>query len=568
MTKGGIILQGNTNRGVGLAMTGGIIVIRGSANGDVGQLLKGGTIIISGNTGSNSGAFMSNGDLIIGGNAGIDTGRYMNGGTIYVGGKIASLGQNTQIRELNDSDRKKLKKYFDHYGITKDFDKFKKILPLNRKPLLNELFNFKNIGETTDSKILNFLDEINIRTKSGLLDFYGPNLNSTGFFKYFDRLKILPAQTQPIDFLETIDPKLDLKLTIGSNLKSPLVLDSPFILATRGPGLISKSSKMAFMFAAGNHKTAVDVGGVPSSEEYEFKSKYSGQIIQQWNSNRLGMNIEHIHKSNAIELVLGNGGIGSFSPIIPSTMINTELRQDWNVPEQTDVILPPKLLDIDVPADLKRHVELLRELTDYKLPIIIKLAAGDVYEDTKLSIRAGADAIILEGFDASFRNLPTIITNNLGILSLGSIPPAVRALMDTRADKRGVKLIVSGLFRNGADVFKTLALGANGVVISNSAEIAIGCNLCGKCNTNNCTEGIATTDPKLEAKLDWVEAGQKLSNFLTTINNELKVFMSLTGEKRISGLNKNCLRALDYKTAAVTGAPLMGFDKSLPIWDH
>jgi glutamate synthase domain-containing protein 2 len=226
------------------------------------------------------------------------------------------------------------------------------------------------------------------------------------------------------------------------------------------------------------------------------------------------------------------------------------------------------MLDMDILSDLKKHIELLRESTKYKVPIMVKLAAGDVYEDTKLAVRAGADAVIIDGTDSNYQNLPDFTVKNLGLDSISSIPPALKAFKDVRADIRGIKLIVSGPYKSGADIFKAIAMGAHAVVINSAAEIAIGCNLCGNCNINTCPEGIATTDPKLETKLDWVEAGQKLDNYIKTIIKEFKLLMHLAGYKKISEIDKKSLRAIDYETAAVTGTKLMGYDKTLPMWEH
>ena len=175
---------------------------------------------------------------------------------------------------------------------------------------------------------------------------------------------------------------------------------------------------------------------------------------------------------------------------------------------------------------------------------------------------------MVEGNDICDQNAPEITANNFGLPVIAAIPRAKKALKDTRADKRDVKLIASGLFRSGADVFKALALGADSVAISTSAEIAVGCKLCGRCITNTCLEGIATTHPERGIKLDWVEAGQKLTNYLTTINLEFKLLMALVGFKELSDFDINVLRALDYDIAAITGVPMAGFDKFLPMWEH
>ncbi len=579
ISKGGIIIQGNVQRGVGLGMLGGIIVVRGSVGGDAGQLAKGGTIIISGDCGARSGVYMFNGELIVAGNIGKETGFSMVGGTIYAGGKIESLGENAQIKELTVKDESKLKKYFEHYGITKPIHDFKKVVPVEKRPWKNKIFDFNEKIKESDTadqfnKSWSKADvcEIINKTKSKLLSLSGPMnipiITEANSNSYFDRLSILPAQTKPIKNMKLLEDELDTRISIGSKLKSPLQLDVPIYLKSRGTGIVGKSCKMAFSYAAGILNTAIVIGGSTLPEEIELKTKYGGYLISQWDYARLGVDGENLKNSKAIEIVLGRGGTGSLPIVIPGEKVTPELSEMWHVPEGVDIILPPKMLDFDVPADLKRHVELIKELTDNNIPVFIKLAAGNVYEDSKAAVRAGADAIVIEGIDGCEQNLPSITAGNLGLPVIGAIPQAIKALRDTRADKKGVKIICSGRIRNGADVFKALALGADAVVISTAGEIAIGCTLCGKCNTNMCPEGIATTHPEREIKLDWVEAGEKLVNFLKTVVEEFKLLMVLAGYKNLKDFNINSLRALDYDTAAVTGATLMGFNKILPMWEH
>ena len=569
MSGGGIILQGNAQRGVGHAMTGGIIVIRGNVTGDIGQMAKGGTIIVSGNCGPRSGAYMFNGELIIGGNVGADIGLNMMGGTIYVGGKLGALGNNVQNRELTIAEEAKLRKYFDHYGITQDVGEFSKLVPISTNPMKDKFFQLNSKLEKPQPEQKNLEDkiihEITTKTENDLLHF-------TRSFKniglYMDRLSIIPAQTKPIKNFKLLDSEIDMRLTIGAKLGSPLQLEVPFILSNRGAGVVSKSCQMAYVFAGAKLKTAVNSTGGTYPEGFELNSKHNGKLIQNWDLGRFGVNVEYLTKGNAIEIILGKGGSGSLQTIIPAAKINSELKDMWQIPEAADIILPPKMFDFDVPADLKRHVELLREITEKKLPIMIKLAAGNVYEDTKLAIRAGADAIILEGFDEYDSSQLDITANNLGLPTIATIPQGSKAFRDIRADNRDIKLLVSGMFRNGADIYKALALGADGVVINKTAEMAIGCKLCGDCNSNACPEGIATTHPEREIKLDWVEAGQKLQNFLSTVCAELKLLIILAGYRAVSEIDIKSLRALDYDTAAVTGAPLIGYKKLLPMWEH
>ena len=97
--------------------------------------------------------------------------------------------------------------------------------------------------------------------------------------------------------------------------------------------------------------------------------------------------------------------------------------------------------------------------------------------------------------------------------------PTIPALARTRhcLNKNGasgrVTLIITGGLRNHTDFGKTLALGADGAAVSNSAMQAMGCVAARICNTNLCTAGIATQRPELRKKLDVNTSAQRLANF-------------------------------------------------------
>jgi glutamate synthase domain-containing protein 2 len=122
----------------------------------------------------------------------------------------------------------------------------------------------------------------------------------------------------------------------------------------------------------------------------------------------------------------------------------------------------------------------------------------------------------------------------------------------------------------GGEVFKALALGADAVGLPEAARIAIGCNEGGggNCHTGKCPAGIATTDPRLESKLDWKTAGQSLANYLAALNDEVKLLTAATGHTSVRGLSTEDLRALTYDAAALTGVKLAGYERVLPMWMH
>ncbi len=137
MTAGEVIIDGSAGDGVGQGIYGGTIAVRKDAGSRTGEIMKNGTIIIGGNSGFMTGLFMMGGRIIILGDISDDAGESIIRGTIYVLGNIKSLGKNAKVEEIDENDEKELKELLSAYGFEpKDdgYDKFKKIVPLSKRP--------------------------------------------------------------------------------------------------------------------------------------------------------------------------------------------------------------------------------------------------------------------------------------------------------------------------------------------------------------------------------------------------------------------------------------------------
>ena len=153
------------------------------------------------------------------------------------------------------------------------------------------------------------------------------------------------------------------------------------------------------------------------------------------------------------------------------------------------------------------------------------------------------------------------------------IRPAVKALQDLGMHRK-VQLVVSGGIRNGADVAKAMALGADAVSIGTAALIALGDNdpkweaeyqalgttagAYDDWHEGNDPAGITTQDPELMARLDPIEAGRRLKNYLKVLTLEAQTIARACGKNNLRNLEPEDLCALTIEAAAMAGVPLAG----------
>lgn len=350
----------------------------------------------------------------------------------------------------------------------------------------------------------------------------------------------------------------------------PVRLAIPVTIAGMSFGSLSAQAKEALgrgANAAGTSTTTGDGGMTPEERDH------SQTLVYQYLPSRYGMNPDDIRKADAIEVVVGQGAKPGGGGMLLGQKITERVADMRTLPEGIDQRSACRHPDWTGPDDLEIKILELREVVDWQVPIYVKIGAARPYYDTTLAVKAGADAVVVDGMQGGTAATQEVFIEHVGIPTIAAIPEAVRALKDVGVH-RDVKLIAAGGIRSGADVAKALALGADAVSIGTAALIAIGDNsptfneeyeAIGSAagfwedyQAGNDPAGITTQDPELSQRLDPVIAGRRLANYLQVLTLEVQTLARANGKSHVQNLEPEDLAALTVEAAAMAKVPLAG----------
>ena len=410
--------------------------------------------------------------------------------------------------------------------------------------------------------------EIRRAAETGIYDIRGGG--SKRKLPHFDDLLFLGASMSRYP-LEGYRETCNTKVTLGTRYaKKPLELDIPITIAGMSFGALSGRAKEALGRGASMAGTSTTTGDGGMTTEERGQSK---NLVYQLLPSRYGMNPDDLRKADAIEIVIGQGAKPGGGGMLLGQKISDRVAEMRTLPKGIDQRSACRHPDWTGPDDLKIKILELREITGWNVPIFIKIAGARPYYDTALAIKAGADVVVLDGMQGGTAATQEVFIENVGQPTLACIRPAVDALQDLDQHRK-VQLIISGGIRNGADVAKAMALGADAVSIGSAAMIALGDNdpkwekdynklgstagAYDDWHEGKDPAGITTQDPELMKRFDPVAGGRRLSNYLKVMTLEAQTIARASGKNDLHNLEPEDLCALTVESAAMARVPLAG----------
>ncbi len=412
------------------------------------------------------------------------------------------------------------------------------------------------------------IDDIHIKAELGRYRMRGFSIFKK--IPTWDDLTFLPG-TLTRFVIEGYREKCETKTILGPRCKRPLELDIPIYITGMSFGALSHEAKTALARGATMAGTATCSGeGGMIPDERRYSSKWFYQCIQ----SRYGFNPHHLLLADGCEFFIGQGCKVGLGGHLMGQKVSDQVAEMRSLPAGIDQRSPARHPDWLGPDDLSLKIQEIREATNWEIPIQLKLGAARVYDDVRMAAKTDPDCIYMDGMEGSTGAGPHLATEETGVPGIAAIRQARKALDDV-GQSGNISLIYAGGIRNGGDVAKALALGADAVAIGHSSLMALNCNkdipeadfekeigvqagYCYHCHTGRCPVGVATQDPVLRKRLNPDDAAERVYNFLHTLTIECQMFARACGKTNVHSLEPEDLAALTMEASALAQVPLAG----------
>ena len=371
---------------------------------------------------------------------------------------------------------------------------------------------------------------------------------------HWDDLQLMVAQMATKPLME--DHPVATELVIGPEAKKPLILKIPLFVSDMSFGALSEEAKIALAKGAEKAGTGICSGeGGMLPEEQAANSRYLYELA----SAQFGYKEELLKKVQAFHFKGGQGAKTGTGGHLPGNKNRGKISNVRGIPEGEPAISPPTFKDLSTVQDFKKFADRVREISG-GIPVGFKLSANHIEKDIQFALDAGADYIILDGRGGGTGAAPEMFRNHISVPTIPALARA-RRYLDEQGVSGRVTLIITGGLRVPIDFVKALALGAEGIALSNSAMQAIGCVAARMCNTNNCPAGIATQKEELRKKLNVENSANQLDNFFNASVELMQVMARACGHDAFSKFNNEDLATWDREMAHLSGVRFSGFTK-------
>ena len=292
-----------------------------------------------------------------------------------------------------------------------------------------------------------------------------------------------------------------------------------------------------------NSLTCTGEGGYPP----EFLP-YKEHVITQVATGLFGVKEETIQQCPVMEFKYAQGAKPGLGGHLLGEKVTEAVAAMRETVVGSSLFSPFPFHSVYSVEDHKKHVDWMKEINNDVLCAIKVSTPTDVDMVAVGAYYAGAHIIHIDGSYGGTGAAPDIAKKNIAMPIEYAIPK-VHSFLKEEGVRDEVCLIASGGIRNGMDVAKAIALGADGCVIGTADLVAVECVRCGNCESGRgCARGIASTDPELGNMISEEYVEQRLVNMYMAWRKQWCGILRSFGMKSIKELTgrSDLLVHLDY----------------------
>jgi glutamate synthase domain-containing protein 2/nitrite reductase/ring-hydroxylating ferredoxin subunit len=366
----------------------------------------------------------------------------------------------------------------------------------------------------------------------------------------WDDLQFVTAQLHRFPQLDEVPVRTE--LIIGPDARKPLRLEIPIFVSDMSFGALSEEAKVALALGAELAGTGIASGeGGMLPEEQSENSRYFYELA----SGRFGFSWDKLELVQAFHFKGGQGAKTGTGGHLPGEKVKGKIAEVRGLREGEPAVSPATFPDWTSLDDYREFAIEVRERTG-GIPVGFKLSAQHIEKDLDAALEIGVDYVILDGRGGGTGAAPLIFRDNISVPTMPAVARARRHLDASGASH--VTLIATGGLRTAPDFAKAMALGADGVAISNSAMQAIGCIAMRACHTNDCPVGIATQKSHLRARLAVDQGAKRLARFLEATTHLMQTLARACGHTDLQEFVLDDLTTWKKEIAELTGVEFSG----------
>lgn len=238
-----------------------------------------------------------------------------------------------------------------------------------------------------------------------------------------------------------------------------------------------------------------------------------------WDELKRKANLEQV---KAFEIKLGQGA-KIRGGHIEGSKVTPEIASIRGVEPYKTIDSPNRFEEFYDMDSMMTFVEKIRKVSGKPVGIKIVVGGEETFEEFARYMsetKRYPDFITIDGGEGGTGATYQAMADSVGLPIKPALMIAQRLLVEYGVRNK-VKVVASGKLFSPDRIAVAMSMGADVVQIARGLMISVGCIGAQKCHSNDCPVGVATTNPKLQKALVVDEKRYRVTNYMTTLREEL-----------------------------------------------